>query len=48
MMSQILYSPFSLTENELSWDSSDWEATWDGGENKEEGASPATTVCPQN
>ncbi|XP_056282047.1 rab3 GTPase-activating protein non-catalytic subunit isoform X2 [Pseudoliparis swirei] len=34
----------SPTENELSWDSSDWEATWDGGENKEEGASPATTV----
>uniref|UniRef100_A0A8C2XCZ3 RAB3 GTPase activating protein subunit 2 (non-catalytic) n=1 Tax=Cyclopterus lumpus TaxID=8103 RepID=A0A8C2XCZ3_CYCLU len=25
------------TENELSWDSSDWEATWDGGENKDEG-----------
>ncbi|XP_068436295.1 rab3 GTPase-activating protein non-catalytic subunit isoform X2 [Clinocottus analis] len=32
------------TENELSWESSDWEASWDGGENKEEGASSALTV----
>ncbi|KAK9533264.1 hypothetical protein VZT92_008393 [Zoarces viviparus] len=32
------------TENELSWDSSEWEATWDSGENKEEGATSATTV----
>ncbi|XP_054470237.1 rab3 GTPase-activating protein non-catalytic subunit isoform X1 [Anoplopoma fimbria] len=32
------------TENELSWDTSDWEATWDSGDNKEEGAASATTV----
>ncbi|XP_029982062.1 rab3 GTPase-activating protein non-catalytic subunit isoform X2 [Sphaeramia orbicularis] len=29
------------TENELSWDTSDWEAAWDTGENKEEEAKPA-------
>lgn len=34
----------NLTENELSWDTSDWESSWDSGENKEEGATSATTV----
>ncbi|XP_037602508.1 rab3 GTPase-activating protein non-catalytic subunit isoform X3 [Sebastes umbrosus] len=34
----------NLTENELSWDTSDWESSWDNGENKEEGATSATTV----
>lgn len=24
------------TDNELSWDTSDWESAWDGGDNKEE------------
>lgn len=28
------------TENELSWDTSDWEAAWDAGENQEEEAKP--------
>nr|XP_033498150.1 rab3 GTPase-activating protein non-catalytic subunit isoform X2 [Epinephelus lanceolatus] len=32
------------TENELSWDTSDWESAWDAGEGKEEGATSATTV----
>uniref|UniRef100_UPI0037E92E33 rab3 GTPase-activating protein non-catalytic subunit isoform X2 n=1 Tax=Semicossyphus pulcher TaxID=241346 RepID=UPI0037E92E33 len=32
------------TENELSWDTSDWESSWDGGENKEEEATSAKTV----
>ncbi|XP_047466434.1 rab3 GTPase-activating protein non-catalytic subunit isoform X4 [Mugil cephalus] len=32
------------TDNELSWDTSDWESTWDNGENKEEGSTPATAV----
>uniref|UniRef100_A0A8C9ZGG8 RAB3 GTPase activating protein subunit 2 (non-catalytic) n=1 Tax=Sander lucioperca TaxID=283035 RepID=A0A8C9ZGG8_SANLU len=32
------------TENELSWEASDWESAWDSGENKEEGATSATTV----
>ncbi|XP_070697855.1 rab3 GTPase-activating protein non-catalytic subunit isoform X2 [Pempheris klunzingeri] len=31
------------TENELSWDTSDWESAWDSGDNKEE-ATSATTV----
>ncbi|KAM8914619.1 rab3 GTPase-activating protein non-catalytic subunit isoform 2-T2 [Spinachia spinachia] len=31
-------------ENELSWDSSDWEASWDSGQNKEDEATSATTV----
>ncbi|XP_053191076.1 rab3 GTPase-activating protein non-catalytic subunit [Scomber japonicus] len=31
-------------ENELSWDTSDWEAAWDAGDGKEEEATPATTV----
>ncbi|XP_078133227.1 rab3 GTPase-activating protein non-catalytic subunit isoform X2 [Sander vitreus] len=32
------------TENELSWEASDWESAWDSGENKEEGVTSATTV----
>ncbi|XP_042356173.1 rab3 GTPase-activating protein non-catalytic subunit isoform X3 [Plectropomus leopardus] len=32
------------TENELSWDTSDWDSAWDSGENNEEGAASATTV----
>uniref|UniRef100_A0A8C9ZQD4 RAB3 GTPase activating protein subunit 2 (non-catalytic) n=1 Tax=Sander lucioperca TaxID=283035 RepID=A0A8C9ZQD4_SANLU len=35
---QISLFPFPLTENELSWEASDWESAWDSGENKEEGA----------
>lgn len=31
-------------ENELSWDTSDWEAAWDSGDGKEEEATSATTV----
>uniref|UniRef100_A0A665UW43 RAB3 GTPase activating protein subunit 2 (non-catalytic) n=1 Tax=Echeneis naucrates TaxID=173247 RepID=A0A665UW43_ECHNA len=33
------------TDNQLSWDTSDWESAWDNGDNKEEEAAPATTVC---
>ncbi|XP_034530674.1 rab3 GTPase-activating protein non-catalytic subunit isoform X2 [Notolabrus celidotus] len=32
------------TENELSWDTSDWESSWDSGENKEEQAPSSKTV----
>ncbi|XP_041668477.1 rab3 GTPase-activating protein non-catalytic subunit isoform X2 [Cheilinus undulatus] len=32
------------TENELSWDTSDWESAWDGGENKEEETPSAKMV----
>nr|XP_046268193.1 rab3 GTPase-activating protein non-catalytic subunit isoform X2 [Scatophagus argus] len=32
------------TENELSWDTSDWESAWDSGDNKEEEATSSTTV----
>ncbi|XP_027130580.1 rab3 GTPase-activating protein non-catalytic subunit isoform X2 [Larimichthys crocea] len=32
------------TENELSWDSAEWESAWDGGDNKEEEATSAPTV----
>ncbi|XP_039642332.1 rab3 GTPase-activating protein non-catalytic subunit isoform X2 [Perca fluviatilis] len=32
------------TENELSWEASDWESAWDSGENKEEEATSATKV----
>ncbi|XP_074547612.1 rab3 GTPase-activating protein non-catalytic subunit isoform X3 [Halichoeres trimaculatus] len=32
------------TENELSWDTSDWESAWDSGENKEEETPPSKTV----
>lgn len=45
---------FSLTifpaENELTWDTSDWEAAWDSGENKEEELASAPTVgfCVSN
>ncbi|KAF7654729.1 hypothetical protein LDENG_00065790 [Lucifuga dentata] len=31
-------------ENELSWDTSDWESAWDSFDNKEDEANPATTV----
>ncbi|XP_044022041.1 rab3 GTPase-activating protein non-catalytic subunit isoform X2 [Siniperca chuatsi] len=34
------------TENELSWDTSEWESAWDSGDNKEEEATSATTACP--
>ncbi|KAM6969514.1 rab3 GTPase-activating protein non-catalytic subunit isoform 1-T1 [Tautogolabrus adspersus] len=34
----------SQTENELSWDTSDWESSWESGENKEEEASSSKTV----
>ncbi|XP_017287238.1 rab3 GTPase-activating protein non-catalytic subunit isoform X2 [Kryptolebias marmoratus] len=30
------------TDNELTWDTSDWEAAWDSNENKEESASATT------
>uniref|UniRef100_A0A8C9ZIG6 RAB3 GTPase activating protein subunit 2 (non-catalytic) n=1 Tax=Sander lucioperca TaxID=283035 RepID=A0A8C9ZIG6_SANLU len=39
---QISLFPFPLTENELSWEASDWESAWDSGENKEEGATSTT------
>ncbi|KAM9340968.1 rab3 GTPase-activating protein non-catalytic subunit [Symphorus nematophorus] len=32
------------TENEMSWDTSDWESAWDNGENKEEEATSPTAV----
>ncbi|KAM7403977.1 hypothetical protein PAMA_004407 [Pampus argenteus] len=32
------------TENELSWDTSDWDSAWDSGDGKEEEATSATTV----
>ncbi|XP_034713769.1 rab3 GTPase-activating protein non-catalytic subunit isoform X2 [Etheostoma cragini] len=32
------------TENELSWEASDWESAWDSGDNKEEGGTSVTTV----
>uniref|UniRef100_A0A1A8DGZ5 RAB3 GTPase activating protein subunit 2 (Non-catalytic) n=1 Tax=Nothobranchius kadleci TaxID=1051664 RepID=A0A1A8DGZ5_NOTKA len=32
------------TDNELSWDTSDWEAAWDNNEKKEEGSASAKTV----
>ncbi|XP_062295888.1 rab3 GTPase-activating protein non-catalytic subunit isoform X3 [Scomber scombrus] len=31
-------------ENELSWETSDWEAAWDAGDGKEEEATPAAAV----
>uniref|UniRef100_A0A4W6C6N3 RAB3 GTPase activating protein subunit 2 (non-catalytic) n=1 Tax=Lates calcarifer TaxID=8187 RepID=A0A4W6C6N3_LATCA len=34
---------FSSTDNELSWDTSDWESAWDSGDNKEEEAEEETT-----
>uniref|UniRef100_A0A8C4HBC7 RAB3 GTPase activating protein subunit 2 (non-catalytic) n=1 Tax=Dicentrarchus labrax TaxID=13489 RepID=A0A8C4HBC7_DICLA len=34
----------SQTENELSWETSEWESAWDSGDNKEEEAATATTV----
>ena len=37
--------PFTLTENELTWDTSDWESAWDTGDNKEEEATSASKVC---
>uniref|UniRef100_A0A671VPL6 RAB3 GTPase activating protein subunit 2 (non-catalytic) n=1 Tax=Sparus aurata TaxID=8175 RepID=A0A671VPL6_SPAAU len=37
--------PFTLTENELTWDTSDWESAWDSGDNKEEEATSASKVC---
>uniref|UniRef100_A0A8C9ZJL8 RAB3 GTPase activating protein subunit 2 (non-catalytic) n=1 Tax=Sander lucioperca TaxID=283035 RepID=A0A8C9ZJL8_SANLU len=40
---QISLFPFPLTENELSWEASDWESAWDSGENKEEGVEEETT-----
>uniref|UniRef100_A0A671VSE4 RAB3 GTPase activating protein subunit 2 (non-catalytic) n=1 Tax=Sparus aurata TaxID=8175 RepID=A0A671VSE4_SPAAU len=36
--------PFTLTENELTWDTSDWESAWDSGDNKEEEVEEVTTV----
>lgn len=30
------------TENELTWDTSDWESGWDDGDNKEEESAPST------
>ncbi|CAN9502010.1 unnamed protein product [Ophioblennius macclurei] len=32
------------TDNELSWDTSDWESAWDGGDNKEEESSSAAPL----
>ncbi|XP_069017004.1 rab3 GTPase-activating protein non-catalytic subunit isoform X2 [Embiotoca jacksoni] len=32
------------TDNELSWDSSDWESEWDAGNNKEEESTHGATV----
>ncbi|XP_029316104.1 rab3 GTPase-activating protein non-catalytic subunit isoform X3 [Cottoperca gobio] len=32
------------TENDLSWETSEWESAWDSGENKEEEATSATMV----
>ncbi|KAM8736631.1 rab3 GTPase-activating protein non-catalytic subunit isoform 1-T1 [Acanthopagrus schlegelii] len=34
----------NLTENELTWDTSDWESAWDTGDNKEEEATSASKV----
>uniref|UniRef100_A0A671VQM2 RAB3 GTPase activating protein subunit 2 (non-catalytic) n=1 Tax=Sparus aurata TaxID=8175 RepID=A0A671VQM2_SPAAU len=34
----------NLTENELTWDTSDWESAWDSGDNKEEEVEEVTTV----
>uniref|UniRef100_A0A665UX73 RAB3 GTPase activating protein subunit 2 (non-catalytic) n=1 Tax=Echeneis naucrates TaxID=173247 RepID=A0A665UX73_ECHNA len=34
---------FSSTDNQLSWDTSDWESAWDNGDNKEEEAGEETT-----
>ncbi|KAF0044808.1 hypothetical protein F2P81_003966 [Scophthalmus maximus] len=31
-------------DNQLSWDTSDWESAWDGGDNKEEETTSTTTV----
>ncbi|XP_041828613.1 rab3 GTPase-activating protein non-catalytic subunit isoform X3 [Melanotaenia boesemani] len=31
-------------DNELSWDTSDWESAWDNGDNPEENSTSATTV----
>ncbi|XP_023250459.1 rab3 GTPase-activating protein non-catalytic subunit isoform X4 [Seriola lalandi dorsalis] len=31
-------------DNQLSWDTSDWESAWDSGDNKEEEATSASTV----
>uniref|UniRef100_A0A671VRS1 RAB3 GTPase activating protein subunit 2 (non-catalytic) n=1 Tax=Sparus aurata TaxID=8175 RepID=A0A671VRS1_SPAAU len=36
--------PFTLTENELTWDTSDWESAWDSGDNKEEEATSVEEV----
>lgn len=36
---------FPPTDNELSWDTSDWESAWDSGNNKEEEATSGTVVC---
>lgn len=33
------------TENELSWDTSDWDSGWDNEENKEEDSASSTKVC---
>lgn len=33
-------------ENELSWDSSDWESAWDGGVSRDEDGGPASVVGP--
>lgn len=36
---------FSWTENELTWDTSDWGSEWDSADNKQEDASSASMVC---
>lgn len=38
--------PASYSEdNELSWDTSDWESAWEGGDNKEEESTSDKKVC---
>uniref|UniRef100_A0A8D3DLC8 RAB3 GTPase activating protein subunit 2 (non-catalytic) n=1 Tax=Scophthalmus maximus TaxID=52904 RepID=A0A8D3DLC8_SCOMX len=35
-----------VINNQLSWDTSDWESAWDGGDNKEEETTSTTTTGP--
>lgn len=47
---QLVFSSFLLliTDNELSWDTSDWESAWDNDDAKDDEATSATTVCLTN
>lgn len=51
---RLVFSSFLLlmTDNELSWDTSDWESAWDNDDAKDNAkddeATSATTVCVTN